>query len=94
MKNLEESKTEDRLAYRFDIGRGEAWYVSSLPELQSSGNNVSSDAKEKGRYCDFGYVDKIEKALPLSPYWQRRFRKDLERCNHTPHFIAQPKGEQ
>lgn len=71
------SEDTKRIGYRFDIGRGEAWYVHSLPEKQPS-----------GRYCDFGYTDKVEKALHLSIYWQRRFRCELERCNHTAHFLA------
>lgn len=71
----EESKTEERIAYRCDLGRGEAWYVSSLPT---------------GGDPDYGYDDKVEKALPLTPYWQRRFRKEMERCNRTPHFLQVP----
>lgn len=74
-----ESKTEERIGYRFDLGRGEAWYVQTLPEKQPGGN-----------YSDFGYTDKLEKALPLSPYWQRRFRKELERCGRTPRFMQVP----
>lgn len=72
----EESATEQRIAYRTDFKPGVAWYVCSVPEKQPS-----------GRYCDWGYTDNVEKALPLSPYWQRRFRKDTERVGHKPHFL-------
>jgi len=75
----EPSKTEPRIAYRTDFKPPEAWYVCSLPEKQPS-----------GRYCDYGYTDKVEKALPLSPYWQRRFRKDTERVGHVARFLPVP----
>ena len=26
------------------------------------------------------------KALPLTPYWQRRFARDMERCGRTASF--------
>ena len=35
---------------------------------------------------DWGYSSKSEDALPLSTYWQRRFRADCEAINVTPAF--------
>lgn len=36
----------------------QSWWVSDLPEGGS----------------DWGYTEKAEKALPLTPYWQKRFQ--------------------
>jgi hypothetical protein len=44
--------------------RRETWYVSEVP---GDGG------------VDWGYVTDRAKALPLSPYWQRRFRADMRR---------------
>ena len=74
-----ESKTGYRIAYRFDFNPGVPWYVCSVPKKQST-----------GRYCDWGYTDKVSKSLLLSPYWQRRFRKDTEFVGHKAHFLKLP----
>ena len=35
---------------------------------------------------DWGYTEKQEQALPLTPYWQRRFARDMERCGRSASF--------
>lgn len=42
-----------------------SWWVSDLPEKGS----------------DFGYTESAEKALPLSPYWQKRFQVQVRDCS-------------
>ena len=36
---------------------------------------------------DWGYTTKINDAIGLSPYWQRRFKNDCEHCNSTAQFL-------
>ena len=48
------------------------WYVANLPGDQG---------------VDWGYSPKVNQALPLSPYWQRRFAADMRRVNAKAQFI-------
>ena len=36
---------------------------------------------------DWGYDSNVSKAIHLSPYWQRRFRKDTERVGEIARFL-------
>lgn len=36
---------------------------------------------------DWGYVFTPDKATLLRPWWQNRFRKDMERCGDKAHFF-------
>ena len=47
---------------------------------------VASKPGDDGK--DWGYHTDPSKAIPLSPYWQRRFAADCRRVNATPHFHA------
>lgn len=60
------------------------WYVNSLPGCSTADHRAPVGSSE--RNCDWGYTDKASKALPLSPYWQRRFIADSRRCGREPHF--------
>ena len=40
--------------------------------------------------ADWGYTGSASRAKPLSPYWQRRFRADMERVNARARFIPAP----
>ena len=40
----------------------------------------------KGPIGDWGYTTEYKKALPLSPWWQRRFGADCARIGVTPIF--------
>jgi hypothetical protein len=83
--NNEISKTEPRLAWRYWSKAKPRFYVAQLP-----GRNGA----------DWGYTDKIQgkqwgsetldAAIPLSPYWQRRFRADCERVGATARFMPAP----
>ena len=58
----------------------QTYYVSALP-------------KKKYPNYDWGYTTRIggkdgmDKAIDLSPYWQRRFRKDCERVGSKAFFM-------
>ena len=52
--------------------RHAVWYVREVPG-------------QGGK--DWGYVDKVEKATKLSPYWQRRFAADCRYVGRTAHFL-------
>ena len=54
----------NKIAWRFWSKTAPVWYVDSLPGHGGA---------------DWGYTDKAVKALPLSPYWQRRFAADCRR---------------
>ncbi len=62
----------ERLAVRYDARTGRPWYVSHIPAPKGS------KALRDG--VDWGYVNRIEEAKPLSLYWQRRFTRDCEAC--------------
>jgi len=47
------------------------FYVSDLPKKPE----------------DWGYTDKAEKALDLSPYWCKRFSAHCKRCNDIAKFV-------
>jgi hypothetical protein len=36
---------------------------------------------------DWGYTKNPAEAIDLSPYWQRRFRRDCERVGYEAHFF-------
>jgi len=36
---------------------------------------------------DWGYTYDSRQALPLTPYWARRFAADARRCGDTAHFL-------
>jgi len=57
------------------------WYVASLP-TRSGGT--------RGKGEDWGYTRKQEQALPLSPYWQRRFAADCRRVGYEAKFRPIP----
>lgn len=40
-----------------------------------------------GKIGDWGYTTDVKKALPLSPYWQRRFNADCDRVGVAAKFI-------
>lgn len=68
-----------------------AWYVESFPSGVIPNLNkyrvwyVAQVPGDGG--VDWGYeVNEPDKAVPLSPYWQRRFRKDCEFLNRTACF--------
>lgn len=57
------------------------WYVADLP-------GCNRDVREpQNPRSDWGYTEDIAKALPLSPYWQRRFAADSRRCNRIAQFF-------
>lgn len=37
--------------------------------------------------CDWGYTEDSNKAIHLSPYWQKRFRADCRFCGRSAVFI-------
>lgn len=43
-------------------------------------------AQVKGTVGDWGYTDDYRKALPLTPYWQRRFAADCRYCGTVARF--------
>jgi hypothetical protein len=45
-------------------------------------------ANLKGRVGDWGYTTQRAQAIPLSPYWQRRFAADCLVCGVLATFIA------
>ena len=47
---------------------------------------LRGDGKRDGK-CDWGYTDKCEKAIHLSPYWARRFAADTRFCGRIAQFI-------
>ena len=47
-----------------------SWWVSELPEYRNG-----------KQYGDFGYSDKATDAIPLTPYWQRRIRRQVLDCS-------------
>ena len=51
------------------------WWVANLPGRAG---------------VDWGYTTVEAEAVVLTPYWQRRFRRDAERCGDEAHFISQP----
>lgn len=53
---------------------------------------VESKPGDGGR--DWGYNTNPAKALPLSPYWQRRFAADCRRVGVTAQFIPLTGEEQ
>ena len=75
----EQKHTPTRIiAYRIE-GRGR-WYVSGVPHPK--GTRI---ALKEG--VDWGY-DKAEgKAIELSLYWARRFKRDCQRVNAASYFI-------
>ena len=60
------------IAHRYWNQNCPVFYVSNLPGGDGS---------------DWGYVTRAEQALPLSPYWQRRFAADCRRAGVIAHFI-------
>jgi hypothetical protein len=56
------------------------WYVSDLPGCDNSKRSASTPNS------DWGYTTKRENALPLSPYWQRRFASDSRKCKRIAYF--------
>lgn len=63
----------DKIAYR-QWNERTIFYVASLP----------GHPEPKS---DWGYVTKAEQAMPLSPYWQRRFAADCRRVGAIARFI-------
>jgi hypothetical protein len=58
------------------------WYVADLP-----GHNGTRRIKAgPERNSDWGYTDRRERAIDLSPYWMRRFSADSKRCGRTARF--------
>jgi hypothetical protein len=53
------------------------WYVADLP--RHDGLTPVSGSKS-----DWGFTDKRERAIPLTPYWQRRWRAHCERDHKRP----------
>lgn len=72
-------------AYRTDFD-GTPWYVSQLPAKKGSKRALRDGV-------GWGYTSKIEgnngldKAIPLTPYWARRFRCETRRAGHYAYFI-------
>jgi len=60
----------NKVAYYCDTFK-KCWYVG-----QVKGNGGA----------DWGYVCTYRQALPLSPYWQARFRADCRAMNRIAHF--------
>ena len=55
------------------------WYVAGIPHPKGS--------KAALRYgVDWEWTDDRSKAIDLSLYWQRRFRRDCERTNRQAQF--------
>ncbi len=63
----------------YSNGRGIAWYVS-----QTAARPGSKRAKRDG--VDWGYETDRSKAIPLTPYWARRFAADRRFCGDDFHF--------
>lgn len=63
-----EPKVVPAIASRYCAHVDQTWYVRELPG-------------QGGK--DYGYVTDISKAVPMSPYWQRRFRAYV--CYCSPH---------
>lgn len=81
--NNEISETEPRLAWRYWSKARPVFYVSQLPGREGA---------------DYGYTDRIQgtqrgsetldAAIPLSPYWQKRFRADCARARTIARFSS------
>lgn len=68
------------IAWRNDYDKGgPAWYVSQLPARKGS-----KRAKRDG--VDWGYEKDRSKAIPLTPYWARRFKSAYFSVGYGPHF--------
>ncbi len=63
---LSEPLTVPAVALRYMSHVHECWYVRELPGQGGA---------------DYGYVTDASKAVPMSPYWQRRFRTYVGRCS-------------
>ena len=60
--------------------------IASRPWSTGTTFYVASKPGDDG--VDWGYHTDPAKALPLSPYWQRRFAADCRRVGVTARFIA------
>lgn len=52
------------------------WYVADLPGCDKD--------KRNGTRCDWGWTTDINKALPLTPYWAKRFAAFCKRDRCRP----------
>lgn len=59
------------IAYRYWSKNSPVLYVSDL----------------KGKKGDWGYTDRLDRAIPLSDYWQKRFSADCREVGVTAQFI-------
>lgn len=58
------------------------WYVADLPGCDKDKRSQTTPN------ADWGYTTDPKQALPISPYWQRRFKADSARCNRCTHFYS------
>lgn len=62
--------------YAYTIwGNHQVWYV----------NQLLGDGHPKKNKCDWGYGSGCH-AIKLSPYWQKRFKSDTEKCGRQAFF--------
>lgn len=65
-----------KIAWQDQIHIGDKrWYVADLPGHHGL-------VRAKGSACDWGWTDDRKKAIPLTPYWQRRFAKYARDCGN------------
>jgi hypothetical protein len=58
------------IAARYCVHVRQLWYIAGLPEYRNG-----------KQYGDFEYSESGSKAIPLSPYWQRRIRTIVRDCS-------------
>lgn len=76
----EQSDTEPRIAWRYWSAAKPVFYVSQLPG--QGGKDWGYTDKPQG----VG-PDKLDRAIPLSPYWQKRFAADCRRAGVEARFM-------
>lgn len=64
----------NKIAYRYWNRNYPIFYVANL----------------KGNVGDWGYSDKACDAIPLSPYWQKRFAADCKQVGVVANFVDIP----
>lgn len=77
--NHEQSAAEPRIAWRYWSKARPMFYVSQLP---TGGSDWGYTDKPEG-----AGPDKLDKAIPLSPYWQKRFAADCRRAGTEARFV-------
>ena len=80
------SETEPRLAWRYWSKAMPILYVAQLP-----GNNGADYGYTEKRKGTLSRGEMLDAAIPLSPYWQKRFKAHCSRMGVVARFSAPEK---